>query len=92
MGVDFTAFRRVIFHWRVWGRQISWDRLSEGGGISCLLKCDRIVTEVKIKSITPFSLLLCAGIAPARLHSAGILCKDLHFLHKSTYSNHLVTM
>lgn len=30
-----------------------------GGYISCLFKCDRIITEQKIKSIIPFSLPLC---------------------------------
>lgn len=43
------------FHGGLCERQIPWDRLSEGGGISCLLKCDRIVTEVKMWSMPPFS-------------------------------------
>lgn len=48
-------FAGLFSHCGVWGRQIPWDRLSEGAGISCLLKCDGIVSGVKIKSITPFS-------------------------------------
>lgn len=56
-----------------------------GGGISCLLKCDGIVSAVKITSITPFSL-------SARRRRRLIHGNRVYLPHKSTYSDHFGTV
>lgn len=66
----FHSIWPSYFHRGLCERQISWERRAEGGGISCLLKCDRIVTEVKIRSMLPSSLRVRAGIGLSRLQSA----------------------
>lgn len=59
--INFTAFWFVVFHCGICKRQIPWD-FSQLGGIASLFAYDGIITEQKIKSIIPVSLLLGDGV------------------------------